>query len=199
MAGSQGVEPRLNGSEPFVLPLNELPTNVGIYRAARKVSRTGHFWVIRGHSTVPLVECASVRTIGHCALEQLLGIVGDRWSLQVVMALLKGPMRTTELVATLAPVSTRTLADRLKRLESAGVLVRQAFAEAPPRVEYSLTGRGRSLEPALSALRQAASAWGDVDCDGRRCNACDGVPSSPAPRDGELVRVAPIPVDVTLL
>lgn len=116
------------------------------------------------------------------------------------MALLRGPMRTTELVATLAPVSTRTLADRLKRLESAGVLTRHAFAEAPPRVEYALTGRGRSLEPALLALRQAAHTWGDVECDGRPCNSCDGTPHSRAAHhDGDHARGVSAPVDVTLL
>ena len=149
---------------------------------------------------MPLVECAPVRTIGHCALEQLLGVVGDRWSLQVVTALLCGPMRTTELVAALAPVSTRTLADRLKRLESAGVLTRQAYAEAPPRVEYALTARGRSLEPALLALRQAAHEWGDVVCDGRPCNSCDGVSHShPTAGHDDHVRHVSTPVDVTLL
>ncbi|MBK6315968.1 MAG: helix-turn-helix transcriptional regulator [Blastocatellia bacterium] len=133
-------------------------------------------------------------------MEQLLGVVGDRWSLQVVMALLCGPMRTTELVAALAPVSTRTLADRLKRLETAGVLTRHAYAEAPPRVEYALTSRGRALEPALLALRQAALEWADVECDGRPCNSCDGAPHSHAVthRDGDRIR-STAPVDVTLL
>ena len=201
MAGRQGVEPRLNGSEPFVLPLNDLPTKPAIYPAPRIVSRTGPSGRPRGQSPVPLVECAPVRTIGHCALEELLGVVGDRWSLQVVMALLRGPMRTTELVAALAPVSTRTLADRLKRLEAAGVLTRHAYAEAPPRVEYALTSRGRCLEPALLALRQAALAWGDVECDGHPCNSCDGVPHSRATahHDGEQSRNVSTPVDVTLL
>ncbi len=116
------------------------------------------------------------------------------------MALLCGPMRTTELVAALAPVSTRTLADRLKRLETAGVLTRHAYAEAPPRVEYALTSRGRALEPALLALRQAALEWGDVECDGRPCNSCDGAPHSHAVthRDGDRIR-STAPVDVTLL
>lgn len=149
----------------------------------------------------PLVECATVRAKGHCELEQLLGVVGDRWSLQVVTALLRGPLRTTELVSALAPVSTRTLADRLKRLETAGVLSRQAFAEAPPRVEYSLTERGLSLETAIAALRQAAISWSEAGCNGSPCNACDGAGHSrePSPKASEAARVTSAPVDVTLL
>ena len=71
-----------------------------------------------------------------CAFEQIVELVGDRWSLLLIGALLGGPRRTTELASALAPISTRTLAERLKRLEAAGVLTRRAYAEAPPRVDW---------------------------------------------------------------
>ena len=134
-------------------------------------------------------------------MEQLLGVVGDRWSLQLLTALLRGPMRTSELVSTLAPVSTRTLADRLKRLELAGVLTRHAYAEAPPRVEYELTDRGRALEPALFALRQAARRWSELSCSGEPCHVCDGAAHEhpPVPRDRDQSRAVHATVDVTLL
>ena len=98
----------------------------------------------------------------------------------------------------LAPISTRTLADRLKRLESAGVLVRRAYAEAPPRVEYQLTERGRELRPVLLELRRAAASWEQTDCRDEGCRMCDlhceiHADTSPQPH----VRRAT--VDVTLL
>ena len=61
-----------------------------------------------------------------CAFEEIVEVIGDRWSLLLVNALLPGPRRTTELATRLAPISTRTLAERLKRLEAAGVLTRHA-------------------------------------------------------------------------
>ena len=89
-----------------------------------------------------------------CAFESLVELVGDRWSLYLIGALLEGPRRTTELASMLAPISTRTLADRLKRLESAGALLRRAYAEAPPRVEYELTEKGEALLPIIDAMRE---------------------------------------------
>jgi DNA-binding HxlR family transcriptional regulator len=137
-----------------------------------------------------------------CAFEAIVDLVGDRWSLLLIGALLDGPRRTTELASHLAPISTRTLAERLKRLESAGVLVRRAYAEAPPRVEYTLTDRGHELRPVLAALRRAACGWEHHDCREDACRLCatlepeppiEVAPTAPEP----LVRRAS--VDVTLL
>lgn len=115
-----------------------------------------------------------------CAFEKIVEVIGDRWSLLLVSALLGGPRRTTELAAQLAPISTRTLAERLKRLEAAGVLTRRAYAEAPPRVEYTLTDRGFELRPVLTALRAAAGAWDLLDCQKESCGVCDLAPCAEA-------------------
>ena len=136
-----------------------------------------------------------------CAFEQIVELIGDRWSLMLIGVLLGGPRRTTELATILAPISTRTLAERLKRLDAAGILVRHAFAEAPPRVEYELTARGFELRPVLAALRRTAAAWDHLNCSKASCRLCDldGVCTMPP------VRATPEPlskraaVDVTLL
>jgi DNA-binding HxlR family transcriptional regulator len=107
-----------------------------------------------------------------CAFEEIVEVIGDRWSLLLVNALLPGPRRTTELATRLAPISTRTLAERLKRLEAAGVLTRHAYAEAPPRVEYALTKRGYALREVLAALRESAADWELCACDGEPCGIC---------------------------
>ena len=108
-----------------------------------------------------------------CAFEQIVELIGDRWSLLLIGVLLGGPRRTTELATLLAPISTRTLAERLKRLDAAGVLVRRAYAEAPPRVEYELTERGHELRPVLAALRRTAAAWDHLACHKASCHMCD--------------------------
>ncbi len=64
-----------------------------------------------------------------------------------------------EMSRPLAGISPKTLTDRLRHLEAHGVLIRHAYAEVPPRVEYRLTDRGRSLEPVLLALWE----WGHDD------------------------------------
>jgi DNA-binding HxlR family transcriptional regulator len=136
-----------------------------------------------------------------CAFEQVVELIGDRWSLLLIGVLLGGPRRTTELATLLAPISTRTLAERLKRLDAAGVLVRHAYAEAPPRVEYELTPRGYDLRPVLAALRRTAAAWDHLDCSKESCRLCDldGVCSMaavPTPSQPLSKRAT---VDVTLL
>ena len=70
--------------------------------------------------------------------------------------LLTGTKRFGELRRSLVAVSPRTLTQRLKELEDAGVLKRTIYAEIPPRVEYALTDKGRSLSPILDQM----SAWG---------------------------------------
>jgi DNA-binding HxlR family transcriptional regulator len=82
--------------------------------------------------------------------------VGDRWSLQVVEALLPGPLRYGELAASVAGIAPNILADRLRRLERARILVGIPYSERPVRLEYALTSDGRELAGALRLL----SDWG---------------------------------------
>jgi DNA-binding HxlR family transcriptional regulator len=74
----------------------------------------------------------------------------------VVRDLLGGTRRFTDLRRSLAGVSPKTLTDRLRALEQHGLVNRHVYAEVPPRVEYSLTEAGRTLEPVLLALAK----WG---------------------------------------
>ena len=67
-----------------------------------------------------------------------------------------GTKRFGELRRSLTGISPKTLTDRLRGLEEHGLVDRQIFAEVPPRVEYSLTDAGRTLEPVLVALAR----WG---------------------------------------
>jgi DNA-binding HxlR family transcriptional regulator len=91
-----------------------------------------------------------------CHLDVMLTQIGDRWSLGILHNLTAGPMRTLELHAAFTGLSTRTLAERLKRLEANGLILRKSFPESPPRVEYALTERGRELAPVLDLMKEAA-------------------------------------------
>jgi DNA-binding HxlR family transcriptional regulator len=92
-----------------------------------------------------------------CPVARAVAVLDGKWTLLIVRELLRGTRRFSELRNALAGVSPKTLTDRLRSLEQDGVVDRVMYAEIPPRVEYSLTERGRRLEPVLSALGH----WGD--------------------------------------
>src|SRR5712692_509385 len=93
----------------------------------------------------------------YCALAQALDVIGERWTLLIVRELLvRGPCRYTDLQYGLPGIATNLLADRLRELEEAGVIRREA---APPPVAttlFHLTKRGEELEPVIQALGR----WG---------------------------------------
>ena len=81
-------------------------------------------------------------------------LLGDIWTLMIVYALMSGTKRFGELLETMSKVSPKTVSQRLKRLEEIGFVQRQAYAEIPPRVEYSLTDRGLALADILLTIRR---------------------------------------------
>ena len=91
-----------------------------------------------------------------CPTRQVLDRVGDRWTVLIVLTLLQGTKRFGELRERLVGVSPKVLTAALRSLERDGLVVRQVYAEVPPRVEYTLTSLGRTLEAPLRALRDWA-------------------------------------------
>lgn len=100
-----------------------------------------------------------------CAIAGTLDVVGDRWSLLIVRDLLfREPLRYGDLAASDESIPTNTLADRLRRLEDAGIVGRERYSDHPPRHTYRLTSRGRALAPVLDAL----ATWGCTHLPGTR-------------------------------
>lgn len=94
----------------------------------------------------------------NCPVEAALDVIGGKWKSIVLFRLLEGTRRFNELRRLLPKVTQRTLTNQLRELEHDGLVHRTVYAEVPPRVEYRLTPRGRSLEPVLRALRCWAEA-----------------------------------------
>ncbi|MDP3749660.1 MAG: helix-turn-helix domain-containing protein [Phenylobacterium sp.] len=91
-----------------------------------------------------------------CSIAGAMEAIGDKWGMLLLRDLLLGVSRYDELqISTGMP--TTTLAERLKRLEAAGIVERRAYRQRPPRFEYLLTPRGRDLWKVTTALRE----WGD--------------------------------------
>jgi DNA-binding HxlR family transcriptional regulator len=89
------------------------------------------------------------------AVSEVLARVGDKWSMLVVVMLGDGPRRFNELRRSIGGISQRMLTLTLRALERDGLVTRTVFPTIPPRVDYALTGLGRSLLIPVGAL----SAW----------------------------------------
>ncbi|GAC1364991.1 MAG: hypothetical protein NVS2B12_23720 [Ktedonobacteraceae bacterium] len=89
-------------------------------------------------------------------MERAIRLIGDVWVLLIVINLLPGTRRFKKLQEVIGRISSKTLSQRLKALEELGIVERQAFYEIPPRVEYSLTEKGRDLGEIISAIEQFA-------------------------------------------
>jgi DNA-binding HxlR family transcriptional regulator len=88
-----------------------------------------------------------------CPIAGALDILGDRWTLLVMRdALFYGKRRYADFLASPEGIASNILAERLARLERAGLIERRRYEERPPREEYHPTARGRDIEPVLREL-----------------------------------------------
>lgn len=85
-------------------------------------------------------------------IRQVLDRVGDKWSLLIIVGLEDGPLRYTDLQRNVAGISQRMLSLTLRQLHEDGLVTRTAYAEVPPRVEYSLTPLSRGLHEIVKQL-----------------------------------------------
>ena len=86
-------------------------------------------------------------------------IVGAKWTALLIYDPASSTRRFRELEHSLAGISSRTLAERLRALEREGVVRRHSYPESPPRVEYELTAKGRDLLPIIDAMTEFGQAW----------------------------------------
>ena len=85
--------------------------------------------------------------------------LSKRWAGQVLRALVPGPMRFNAVASAIPSLTDSTLSQRLKELESAGLIDRAVYREHPVRVEYALTDKGRALGDVLMQLNGWALEW----------------------------------------
>ncbi len=92
-----------------------------------------------------------------CPVETTLTLIGDKWKVLILRDLLSGTKRFGELKKSIGNVSQKVLTAQLRAMENSGLLTRTVYAEVPPRVEYTLTELGQSLQPILDAMWN----WGE--------------------------------------
>jgi len=92
-----------------------------------------------------------------CGVETTIAVVGGKWKPMILYALLSGPRRFGELSRLIPEITQRMLTLQLRELEEDGVIAREVYKQVPPKVEYSLTPLGLTIEPILSFMQQ----WGE--------------------------------------
>lgn len=92
-----------------------------------------------------------------CPVATTVQLIGNKWKLLIIRNLVySSKQRFTDLAKSVTGISKKVLTDNLRALENDGIIEREVFAEVPPRVEYSLSAIGKSLQPILDAM----SDWG---------------------------------------
>lgn len=123
---------------------------------------TGQIVAIAPDQTAPLVEksLAAPRRLApeQCAVARCAEIITGKWTLLLIRDLANGPMSFSELEASLAGISPRTLCDRLRVLARDGFVSRTRIKALPPRSIYELTERGFELVPVVETMRSVGEA-----------------------------------------
>jgi DNA-binding HxlR family transcriptional regulator len=94
-----------------------------------------------------------------CGVAATAEIIGAKWTALIVHDLSEGARRFCELEHACPGISPRTLSERLRTLEQEGFLERKSFPESPPRVEYTLTEKGRGLLPIIHEMSKFGHSW----------------------------------------
>ena len=94
-----------------------------------------------------------------CPVARTAEIISGKWTLLIIRDLTSGVKRFNQLERSLCGISPKTLSERLRLLEEEGIIQRQTFAEVPPRVEYSLTEKGRDLAGVIDSMRCYGKRW----------------------------------------
>ena len=93
-----------------------------------------------------------------CPVATTVRLIGNKWKPLILRNLIyTGVQRFSDFIKSIPGLSKKVLTDNLRELEEDGLIEREAFAEVPPRVEYSLSELGKTLKPVLDAL----SDWGN--------------------------------------
>ena len=97
------------------------------------------------------------KPIPACPVEMTLQLIGNKWKILILRDLLTGTKRFGELKKSVTGITQKVMTSNLRDMESSGLLTREVFPEVPPRVEYTLTDTGYSLEPILDSMY----SWGE--------------------------------------
>lgn len=123
-------------------------------------------WNVRARDIIPGMSRANEDEVlsPFCpAYTHAIEIVGRRWTGAIVRSMLSGASRFSEILAAVPGLSDRLLSERLKELESEGIVRRRVTPSTPVRIEYELTEKGRDLATVVRAVAEWAETWAKPD------------------------------------
>ena len=94
-----------------------------------------------------------------CPVATTVSLIGSKWKLLIMRNLLARPWRFNELQKSIDGISQKALTEALRSMVDDGIVIRKAYPEVPPRVEYSLTELGESMRPIIKAMEDWGSAY----------------------------------------
>lgn len=97
-----------------------------------------------------------------CPLEIIFKVIGGRWKVLIWRELSSGVKRFNQLQRSLPGVTQKMLTQQLREMETDGIVHRQIYLQVPPKVEYSLTSLGESLQPVLEAMHNWSVKYSDA-------------------------------------
>lgn len=112
---------------------------------------------------------AETKTI-HCPVETIIGLIGGKYKTLILWKLINQTQRFSELQKAIPQATAKMLTQQLRELEADGLLHREVYPVIPPKVEYSLTPLGKSIQPILESMYN----WGDhyLQDKGIKANCC---------------------------
>lgn len=93
-----------------------------------------------------------IKNLPECPVETTLKLIGNKWKVLIIRDLLTGTKRFNELMKSLDGISQKVLTSNLRSMENDGIINRKVYPEVPPKVEYTLTKTGYSLQPVLHSM-----------------------------------------------
>ena len=103
----------------------------------------------------------------NCALcprfESAFAFLGKRWNGLIIQTLMTGPKRFKDISNLIPSMSDKMLSERMKDLESEGILMRHVYPETPVRIEYELTEKGKALRPVMEQISSWAEQWVEMN------------------------------------
>ncbi len=108
-----------------------------------------------------------MRELHACPVETTLMLIGDKWKVLILRELVLGTKRFGEIHKAIGGISQKVLTQKLREMESDGLLERIAYPEIPPRVDYTLTELGMSLKPVLDSMATWGSMYKSINEDER--------------------------------
>lgn len=94
-----------------------------------------------------------VKVFTNCPVEYTASLIGNKWKIVILRDLLTGTKRYNELIRSVVGISAKVLTQNLRELERDGIIERKVYPVVPPKVEYSITGKGNDLKEVLDYMK----------------------------------------------